>query len=320
MSGILVVAEHRQGSLSDSVPELIGVANGLKEDLGGPLMVAVIAQDPGAFTDQVNLAGVDEIIQVPVDVPEFQSDIWEAAIGGLVADRGVGVVVTPHSVDGWGYAPVVAASGGFGFASDVLEARGEDGQVVAVRPGYSEKVHMEMEFPGKDTVVLTFRTGEHEPVEAAGSAEVTTGGAPDVTPRTRHKGFIEPETGGGVDLSQEEFILSIGRGIADEDNVEQFSELAEEVGAALGCSRPIADNGWLPKAHQVGQSGTTASSCKFYLAMGISGSVQHLAGMKHVDTIVAVNTDPEASIFSVARYGIVADIFDIAEELRPHFE
>lgn len=320
MSGILVVAEHRQGELSGSAAELIGVANGLKEGLGGPLMVAVIAQDPSAYADQVNLSGVDEVIQVPVSVPEFQPDIWEAAIRNLVAEKGASLVLAPHSVDGWGYAPTVAAAGGYGFASDVLEATAEGGEVVATRPGYSEKVHMEMDFPGKDAVVLTFRTGEHAPAEGAGSAEVTTAQAPDVTPRTTHKRFIEPESGGGVDLSQEEFIMSIGRGIGDEENVEQFSELADSIGAALGCSRPIADNGWLPKAHQVGQSGTTANSCKFYLAMGISGSVQHLAGMKHVENIVAVNTDPEASIFSVARYGIVADIFDIAEALESEFE
>ncbi|MFA9461219.1 electron transfer flavoprotein subunit alpha/FixB family protein [Thiohalorhabdus sp. Cl-TMA] len=320
MSGILVVAEHRQGELSDSVPELVGLANGLKEGLGGPLMVAVIAQDPSAFSDQVNLAGVDEIVQVPVSVAEFQPDVWEAALQKLVAEKGASVVMTPHSVDGWGYAPTLAAANGYGFASDVLETKVDGGEVVAVRPGYGEKVHMEVGFPGKDAVVLTVRSGEHPVVEESGSAEVTTAEAPDVTPRSEHKRFIEPESGGGVDLSQEEFIMSIGRGISDEENVEQFSELAEEIGAALGCSRPIADNGWLPKAHQVGQSGTTASNCKFYLALGISGSVQHQAGMKHVDSIVAVNTDPEAPIFSVAKYGVVADIFDIAEELRPHFE
>jgi electron transfer flavoprotein alpha subunit len=101
--------------------------------------------------------------------------------------------------------------------------------------------------------------------------------------------------------------------------VAQFKELADALGATLGCSRPIADSGWLPKSRQVGQSGKTAGACKFYLAMGISGAIQHLAGMKHVGTIVAVNTDAEASIFSVAKYGIVGDVFEIAEELRSHF-
>ena len=122
-----------------------------------------------------------------------------------------------------------------------------------------------------------------------------------------------------MDIVGANFIMSIGRGIGEETNVEQFRELASSLGATLGCSRPIADSGWLPKAHQVGQSGKTAAACKLYIAMGISGSVQHMAGMKHVENIIAVNTDPEASIFSIAKYGIVGDIFDIAEELRGHF-
>jgi electron transfer flavoprotein alpha subunit len=125
--------------------------------------------------------------------------------------------------------------------------------------------------------------------------------------------------GDDIDMTAAEFILTIGRGIGEEAKVPQFRELADAVGAALGCSRPIADAGWLPKSRQVGQSGKTASACKLYIAMGVSGAIQHLAGMKHVATIVAVNSDSEASIFGVAKYGIVGDIFEIAEELRVLF-
>jgi electron transfer flavoprotein alpha subunit len=114
-------------------------------------------------------------------------------------------------------------------------------------------------------------------------------------------------------------MLSVGRGVGEEENVEQFKELADALGFTLGCSRPIADNGWLPKSRQVGQSGKTVAKCKVYVAMGISGSVQHMAGMKHVPSIIAVNKDAEASIFTIARYGVVGDMFEIAEELRGHF-
>src|SRR6202034_4865413 len=131
--------------------------------------------------------------------------------------------------------------------------------------------------------------------------------------------FIEMSSADDVDMTTAEFILAIGRGIGEQANVEQFRELAEKVGATLGCSRPIADAGWLPKSRQIGQSGKTASACKLYVAMGISGAIQHLAGMKHVSTIVAVNSDAEASIFGVAKYGIVGDIFEIADELRKLF-
>jgi electron transfer flavoprotein alpha subunit len=143
---------------------------------------------------------------------------------------------------------------------------------------------------------------------------------PETKTRTQHLEYIQPEAAGDVDITQAEFVLSIGRGITEEDNVEQFLELADIMGFTLGCSRPIADSGWLPKSRQVGQSGKTVSKCNVYIAMGISGSVQHMAGMKHVPNIIAVNTDPEASIFSIAHYGVVADLFEIADELRNNFE
>src|SRR6202007_67049 len=119
--------------------------------------------------------------------------------------------------------------------------------------------------------------------------------APQVTSRSNGRGFIELSSNDDVDMTAAEFILAIGRGIGEESNVAQFKELADTVGATLGCSRPIADAGWLPKSRQIGQSGKTASSCKLYVAMGISGALQHLAGMKHVETVVAVNTDSKAS-------------------------
>jgi len=178
---------------------------------------------------------------------------------------------------------------------------------------------MEIEFPGRATVVVTLRPGSFKAPDAGGAAVLGSFAAPPVAERSAHIEFEEPAAGGDVDIAGADFILSVGRGIGEETHVEQFKELADAVGATLGCSRPIADSGWLPKAHQVGQSGKTAANCKVYIAMGISGSVQHMAGMKHVENIIAVNTDPEASIFTIAKYGIVGDIFEIGEELRNHF-
>ena len=128
--------------------------------------------------------------------------------------------------------------------------------------------------------------------------------------------FIEPPSTGDIDMTTREFILSVGRGVGEQDNIGRFRELADSLGASLGCSRPVADSGWLPKSRQIGQSGKTAAQCKLYIAMGISGAIQHLAGMKHVETVIAVNTDPNASIFTVARYGVVGDMFEIADELE----
>ena len=121
-----------------------------------------------------------------------------------------------------------------------------------------------------------------------------------------------------MDITTAEFLLSIGRGVGERENIPRFEDLAEKMGAVLSVSRPIVDSGWVTNARQVGQSGKTVKPT-VYLALGISGAVQHLAGMKTADTIIAVNSDPEAPIFNVAHYGAVADLFDVAEELEKRF-
>ncbi|MGH8504075.1 MAG: electron transfer flavoprotein subunit alpha/FixB family protein [Gammaproteobacteria bacterium] len=320
MSGILVVAEHRQGALSAASLETITAAKRLKEGKDQPIAVVLMAKDPDQYVDQVSVERVDEVIKVAVPVEDFQSDIYEAVLQALIRERKPSVVLVPHSVDAWGYAPVVAAREGYGCATDVFDLKYEGEELIATRAAYAEKVHMEVDFPGKETVVLTIRGNVFEPAEGQGQPQISSFEAPEAKARTEHTGYIQPDTAGDVDISQAEYMLSIGRGIGEEENVEQFQELADLIGFTLGCSRPVADNGWLPKSRQVGQSGKTVANCKVYLAMGISGSVQHMAGMKHVPNIIAVNTDAEASIFSIARYGVVADVFDIAGELRNHFQ
>lgn len=316
MTGILVIAEHRQGELTPASLEVIAAALELKGDSDRQVAVAIIARNPDDFVGAVSKAGVDEVIKLPVPVAEFQSDIYEAAILAIAEARSPDVILVPHSVDAWGYAPALAVRGGFGCATDVFEIRYDGDDLIAVRAAYAEKLHMEVDFPEKQTVVLTIRTNVYKAPETEGSPAVSEFQVPDGQARTQHISFIEPEQTGDVDITQAEYMLSIGRGVGEEDNVEQFKELADMLGFTLGCSRPIADNGWLPKSRQVGQSGKTVAKCKVYVALGISGSVQHMAGMKHVPTIIAINKDAEASIFSIAKYGVVGDMFEIAEELR----
>ncbi len=320
MSGILVISEHRQGELTPASLEVITAARQLKAEKSQPLMVTVLASDPDKYSERLNLEGVDEIIRITTPEDEFQVDTYEAAISALISERKPAVVLVPHSVDAWSYAPVIAMRGNYGFATDVFGIRYENDELVATRAAYAEKIHMELDFPARDTILLTVRGNVFKPVEDKGNAEMTAFELPQAEVHTQHLEYIEPEGGGDVDISQAEFMLSIGRGIDEEDNVEKFQELADIMGFTLGCSRPIADNGWLPKSRQVGQSGKTVANCNVYIAMGISGSVQHMAGMKHVPNIIAINKDPEASIFSIARYGVVVDLFEIADELRNNFE
>lgn len=318
MAEILVIAEQRDGALRPTSLEAISAATSVKAE-GDNLAVAIIAADPEAFVGALSVEGVDEVIPVKAESNDFQPDLTEAMVLALADSHKPSLIAAAHGVDAWSYAPSAAVKLDSGFASDVQAVRHEAGELVATRAGYAEKVLIDLDFPGKETVLLTIRTNVFEPASGSSSPTVTNIEAPACEISTTHLEWQEPADAGGIDIPGAEFIVSIGRGVNDEGNVEQFLELADELGATLGCSRPIADNGWLPKARQVGQSGQLAASCRLYIAMGVSGSVQHQWGMKHVETIVAINTDPEASIFSIARYGIVGDMFEIAEELGNHF-
>jgi electron transfer flavoprotein alpha subunit len=319
LSGILVIAEQRRDALRPASLELVGAAQLLRRGAEDAVSVAVLAAEPERFVSALRVAGVDEVITVKVATAEFDADVFEAAVAALIAARQPSVVLVAHSVDSFGYAAALAARHGLGFATDVFKAAWVDGELVATRGGYGQKVNVEVDFPGRATVLLAIRSNVFKAPEQVATPTVSAFAAPSVTPRTTSRKFIELSSADDVDMSSAEFILCIGRGIGEESKVAQFRELADAVGATLGCSRPIADAGWLPKSRQVGQSGKTASACRLYVAMGVSGAIQHLAGMKHVATIVAVNSDAEASIFSVATYGIVADIFEIAEQLRSEF-
>jgi electron transfer flavoprotein alpha subunit len=316
MAGILIVAEHRQGQFRSITLEAVAAAEKLKDGAGGGIAVVVIAPQPAAYVAWVSVAAVDEVITVTAPNDEFDPDVTQAAVKALIEARKPSVVLMAHSVDSWAVAPAIAAALGLGFATDVFDLRYDGGELVATRAAYKEKVFAELDFPGKETVLLTIRSNAFKPAAGTGSPAVSDFAVPGLAPRTQHSGWQEPPPSGGIDIPGAEFILSVGRGVGDEANIGEFAELAEALGATLGCSRPIADNGWLPKARQVGQSGKLAANCKLYIAMGISGAVQHQWGMKHVENIIAVNKDADASIFTIAKYGVVGDMFEIAEELK----
>lgn len=317
MSGILILAEHRRGELRAGAAEAIGAAEPIKEGAGGHVAVVIISSDPVKYINAVSVGCVDEVITVATPtVDEYEPHVYQAVLRRLIEERAPSVVLLPHSVDSWGFAPALASALGTGFATDIFAVRYEDGALVATRAAYKEKVFVELDFPEKKNIILTLRSGAFPAVVTSAQPTITPFECGTVTPHSSHLDWRDAPSSGGIDIPGSSFILSIGRGVGDEANVEQFLELAERLGATLGCSRPIADNGWLPKARQVGQSGQLAAKCSLYVAMGISGSVQHQWGMKHIETIVAVNKDPEASIFGIAKYGIVGDMLEIAEELR----
>jgi electron transfer flavoprotein alpha subunit len=315
MSDLLVIAEARRGELRDISLELVAAGRAIKEDAGGRLLVAVLDHQPDRFAQALAADGVDELLLVPTPNEHFEAHVAQRILAQLIEDESPGLVLLGHTIDALGFAPAVAAAGGTGFASDVTGLSWDDGPIAA-RGAYGDKLVAELEFPGKDCTLLLLRPGTFEPA-AVGSATPpsrTVEVALDGVAATEHVGFEEVQEG-DVDITTAPFLFSIGRGVEDKDELPRFEALAEKLGATLSVSRPLVDAGWMPSARQVGQSGKTVKP-RVYLALGISGAVQHLAGMRTAETIIAVNTDPEAPIFGVAHYGAVADLFEVADELE----
>jgi electron transfer flavoprotein alpha subunit len=316
MSGVLVVAETRRGELREISLELIAAGLGVKEAAGGRLVVAAIGSQP----EGLGAEGVDEVLTVTSPVEHFEAHVAQAALERLIEEEEPDLVLLGHTIDSMGFGPAVAVRSGLGFASDVMEVGWGDGPI-ARRGAYGDKLVAELGFPGKQRTLMMVRPGAYEPVTGGGSPPPVRAVEVSVDPgliATEHVEFREADVG-DVDITKADFLLSVGRGIEDKDSIPQFEALAERMGATLSVSRPLVDAGWMSNARQVGQSGKTVKPA-VYLALGISGAVQHLAGMQKAQTIIAVNSDPEAPIFGVAHFGAVADLFDVAEQLEQHFE
>lgn len=315
MSDILAIAEHRRGSLRDVSFELVTLGSDLAGATGGEVHVGIVSGDVDTYADELNRDGVDKIHTIDYG-EEFNHDVYTQAVEQLHAELDPAIILTPHSVNGMDYAPAVAESLDTPIITDVVDLA-VDGAVTATREMYGSKVEttLEVELP----VVVTVRSGEWPPSESLGDASIEPFDAAidEAAIQSTVNGFQEVG-GGDVDITEADLLVSIGRGIDEEENLDLVFELAEVLGATVSSSRPIVDAGWLPKNRQVGQSGKTVQP-EIYIAIGISGAVQHVAGMKGSGTIIAINTDPNAPIFDIADYGIVGDLFEVIPELIEEF-
>ena len=321
MSGTLVVAEARQGALRDITFELITAARGLAAEGLKPIRAALVSGDDSALlSSELNVSGVDEVITVRSPVPNFEPHVQAAALEALIAENAPAVVLVGHTVDSFGFGPAVAATLNLGFTSDATGVSW-NGSVKAERTVYGDRFIQTLQFDPERGVVVLVRPGTYTPAEPGGGSATIRAGTPVDPARVRstHISFEEPDAG-DVDITKAEFLLAIGRGTAaeDESDAQQYYELADKIGATLVASRPLVDAGVIPAARQVGQSGKTVSP-KVYLALGISGAVQHLIGMRKSDTVIAVNTDPHAPIFGVAEFGAHIDLTALADALADEF-
>ncbi|WP_455448927.1 electron transfer flavoprotein subunit alpha/FixB family protein [Natrinema thermotolerans] len=317
MTDVLAVADHRRGELRDVSYEIITAGRQLADETGGDLHLAVISGTVDEFADKLNREGVDAIHTVSHG-EEFNHDVYSQAITQLYDDLAPQFVVTPNSVNGLDYAPAVANELDLPIVTDTVDLETDGETLIATREMYGGKVETTNELEGD--AIVTIRGAEWPAAEGTGDAAIEAFDADideDAIGSTV-SGF-EEVGGGDVDISEAELLVSIGRGIEEEENLDLIRDLADALGATLSSSRPIVDNGWLPKNRQVGQSGKVVTP-DVYIAIGISGAVQHVAGMKGSDTIVAINTDPNAPIMDIADYAIVDDLFDVVPELIEEFE
>ncbi len=313
---VLAVAEHRRGDLRDVSFELVTAGRELADELGAELSVAVIGGDVEGFADELNREGVDTVYTV-AEGEEFNHGIYTQAIEQLHADIDPTALLLPNSVNGLDYAPAVSEQLDLPLVTDVIAFEDGDG-IEVTREQYGGKVETTYDID-TEQYVLTVRPSEWPTTDAAGDAAIEAFEA-DIDEDalgTTVNGF-EEVAAGDVDITEADVLVSIGRGIDEEDNLPLIEALADALGATLSSSRPIVDNGWLPQNRQVGQSGKVVTP-DVYIAIGISGAVQHVAGMKGSDTIVAINTDPNAPIYDIADYGIVDDLFEVVPELIEEF-
>jgi electron transfer flavoprotein alpha subunit len=309
---ILVLADHLRGQLSDATLELVGKAKELAGATGGQAVVALL----GAPDLAAQITGADTVLTV--DHPalaDYMPEAWEKTLLHLASERQPRLVLIANTTIGMDLGAGLSAAWGAPLVAYTVHLEADGSDIVATAQVYGGKLLAEIALSG-DSGICTVVAGSF-PATAAGADSPAVEAVPPPPGldnlNTSFLTMVEPE-GGDVDITGAELLVSVGRGIGSQDNLEEVQELADALGAPLSASRPITDAGWLPKTRQVGKSGLKVKP-KVYLTFGISGAPEHLEGMRDAELIIACNTDAAAPIFDVAHYGTTLDLFDLVPAL-----
>jgi electron transfer flavoprotein alpha subunit len=315
MSGILVVIEHKEGRIARISWEAVAAAQRLGAQVSQPVTAVVIGAETEAIAAEVAAHPVAKVIRVEHPLlAQYTPDGFTLALQQLIAQESPAYAVLPHTYQVRDYAPALAARLGQVLISDVVD--------IAEGPAFTRQLMQGRlngiyKHAGGGTCFVSVQAGAFrvEAPSTAAQAAISTFN-PSIEAAQIRTRPGQPFRGSSqtVDLGSAQLIVSVGRGIKEADNLPLVQDLATALGAELAASRPICDAGWLPMERQVGSSGQSVAP-KLYLAVGISGAIQHLVGMKGSQCIVAINKDPDAPIFEVADYGIVGDLFEVVPEL-----
>jgi electron transfer flavoprotein alpha subunit len=316
MEGIFVLAEHRQGELRDISFEMLTKGKTLSRETGKALTAVLFGHRAGELADHLKTWADRVILVEDPRLENYNSEAYQAVLGNLVAHEKPSLVLVGHTAFGMDLGPRLAVAINAPIVTDCVDLIIENEQVKAIRQVYGGKLNVEVHVKPAGTSMFTIRPASFSAEAYAMQGEVVKMASP-LAEEVAAKRFIEyvEAAVGEVDITQSDILVSVGRGIKDQDNIPLVQELADSLGAVLSCSRPVVDKKWLPKERQVGTSGKTVKP-KVYIAIGISGAFQHVAGMKTSGTIIAVNKDPKAPIFTVADYGIVGDLFKVVPALK----
>ncbi len=318
MADVLAFAEQRDGEVRGVAREAVSAAARLAPGLGGEVHALVLGA-PGVGAAAAGLGRFGAVVVRAAEHPalaDYNAEGYAAVVAEQVRSGGYAAVIFPATTLGKDLAPRVAALLDVPLAGDVTGLEAEEGALKALRPVYTGKAFAQVRWNATPALV-TIRPNVFQPVEtpAAGAVETFT---PSVEPGSWKVRLVERKAAGegALDVSEATVVVSGGRGMKDPSNWVLLEALRDAIGdgAALGTSRAVVDSGWRPHGEQVGQTGKTVAP-KLYIAVGISGAIQHLAGMRTSKTIVAVNKDADAPIFNVADYGIVGDLFEVLPRL-----
>jgi electron transfer flavoprotein alpha subunit len=311
---ILIVAEYSKQHIAEVSLQMLGKGRQLADESGMKLDAVVIGKDADQYAQELG-RWADRVIVVKNDMRDRSlAEPYHMILSPLIEERKPKIVLLGHSSFGMDLAPPLSVGLNAPLVTDCTDIEMKGGAVFVTRSIYNGKVNAVYSIAPCDTMIVTGRVGEFDIEERDNHGQIEEVAYPlEEIGYKKYEGYIEPETG-GVDITQADVLVSVGRGIKGKENLELAEKLAEVLGGVISCSRPVVDSGWLPPEHQVGLSGQTVKP-KLYLALGISGAFQHTLGMKGSKMIVAINKDAQAPIFNAADYGIVDDIFKVVPEL-----
>ena len=314
---ILIVLEESNGQIHRMGLESIAAGQRLSDEMGLTAGALVLGGNADGLADQASKYQLGEVLKVNDALLEsYSADGYSEAVKQIIDQENPTYVLFGHTYQVRDYVPRLSAKLNQPFLVDNIAIRVENGQPIFTKQMFNAKLSADVEANGSGPFLVSFQSAAFSmDAAAAGSASIRESTVQLDTAMIRTKS--EPpfqEEAGGVDLTSADIIVSIGRGIGKEENIPLAVELSKAIGGELAASRPVVDSGWLPSAHQIGSSGQSVSP-KLYLALGISGAIQHVVGMKGSKNIVTINKDPDAPIFEISDYGVVGDILEIIPKL-----